>query len=152
MITYVKGDIFLGKEDVLVHGCNCFHTMGSGVAAKVKEYYPEAFEADKTLEDSYGLVTKLGHYTFVTLEHKVYPPKPITVINAYTQYKYGVDTAHAEYSAIYQVMGHICSDVPDNKSIAMPKIGCGLGGRDWAVVEKILNTVFWSQEIFVYEL
>lgn len=151
MITYVKGDIFQGQEDIIVHGCNCFHKMGSGFAAQVKEYYPEAFQADKAVIGSHGHVLKLGHYTFATVEHMAYPNEVVTIINAYTQYKYGRDTAHAEYTAIYQVMERIRDDFPD-ETIAMPKIGCGLGGREWDVVQYIVDTVFGQREIFVYEL
>jgi len=30
-------DIFTFKSDVLIHGCNCFNTMGSGVAKQIKK-------------------------------------------------------------------------------------------------------------------
>lgn len=46
MIEYVNGDIFKGKDDVIVHGCNCFCNMGAGIALQVAKYYPEAKNID----------------------------------------------------------------------------------------------------------
>lgn len=34
----------------------------------------------------------------------------------------------------------------------MPRIGCGLAGGDWSIVEKILNNVFDDRTIYVYDL
>ena len=36
MIKYIKGDLIKlaqkGKFDIIAHGCNCFCTMGAGIA------------------------------------------------------------------------------------------------------------------------
>jgi len=41
----VEGDLIkmaLGGEfDLIVHGCNCFCTMGAGIAKTIREYFPE---------------------------------------------------------------------------------------------------------------
>lgn len=37
IVNYIKGDIvalFL-EGNIIAHGCNCFHTMGSGVAGQL---------------------------------------------------------------------------------------------------------------------
>ncbi len=36
-------------------------------------------------------------------------------------------------------------------TVGMPRIGCGLAGGDWAVVEKILNRIFGPRLIYVYD-
>ena len=40
-----------GEFDVIIQGCNCFHTMGAGIAKYIKQDFPEAFAADKQFED-----------------------------------------------------------------------------------------------------
>lgn len=35
-----------GDFDVIVHGCNCFCTMGAGIALQIKHHFPEAYYAD----------------------------------------------------------------------------------------------------------
>jgi len=46
----IKGDLIAlalsGKFDVIVHGSNCFCTMGAGIAKTIKETFPAAYRAD----------------------------------------------------------------------------------------------------------
>ena len=49
IVKYIKGDIvalFL-QGNIIAHGCNCFHTMGSGVAGQLARAYPKILEIDK---------------------------------------------------------------------------------------------------------
>jgi O-acetyl-ADP-ribose deacetylase (regulator of RNase III) len=32
-----------GEFDLIVHGCNCFCTMGGGIAKGIKREFPEAY-------------------------------------------------------------------------------------------------------------
>jgi O-acetyl-ADP-ribose deacetylase (regulator of RNase III) len=61
MIEYINGDVLNSGEPIVVHGCNCFNTMGSGIAKQVSIEYPEATIAD--YETVPGDVNKLGRYT-----------------------------------------------------------------------------------------
>lgn len=36
-----------GQFDRIAHGCNCYCTMGAGIAKAVMEVFPSAFEADR---------------------------------------------------------------------------------------------------------
>ena len=58
----VTGDLIAlaeaGQFDVIVHGCNCFHAMGAGVAAAIASRYPSALTADKATD--FGDAAKLG--------------------------------------------------------------------------------------------
>ena len=42
----VKGDLLqMGKDgtfDIILHGCNCFNTMGAGIAAQIATKFPDA--------------------------------------------------------------------------------------------------------------
>ena len=46
----IKGDLIQlaknGEFDVIIHGCNCFCTMGAGIAKTIKDIFPEAYKAD----------------------------------------------------------------------------------------------------------
>ena len=59
-LKYRMGDLVKDAHnyDVIVHGCNCFNTMGAGIALAVKRKYPEAYEVDKRTK--YGDINKLG--------------------------------------------------------------------------------------------
>jgi O-acetyl-ADP-ribose deacetylase (regulator of RNase III) len=148
MIKYVQGDLFEAPEDLIAHGCNCRNGFGSGVAAAMARKYPKAKAEfhDKFEEDGW----RLGDVQFVQLvakDHKY-------IANCATQYAYlprGVK--HADYDAIRTCMEKV-KEFAKAKSltIAMPKIGAGLAGGDWTVIEKILEEVFSDYDATVYYL
>ncbi len=78
-----KGDLIqkarAGEFDVLVHGCNCFCTMGAGIAKTIKQVFPAAYQAD--LATVAGDKTKLGSYSMASVEAA---EKPLVIVNAYT--------------------------------------------------------------------
>ena len=37
MIRYIEGDIFKSDCEVIVHGCNCVHNFGAGIALTVRK-------------------------------------------------------------------------------------------------------------------
>lgn len=128
----VEGDLLTlaerGKFDVIVHGCNCQNTMGSGIARQVKERYPEAFQADYAyhLEMEKYPYNKLGNYTIA----KVFSESNFLIVNAYTQYEYlprGVDHfEYASFAVILQKLAHFYG----NYDFGFPYIGMGLAGGD----------------------
>lgn len=148
MINYIKGNIFKGHEDVLIHGCNCFHTMGKGIALQVKKLYPEAYEADK--KTTYGVENKLGSFSFWYGQHKYYAPKSIIIVNAYTQFFYNAYRPFS-YKALSEVLPKIFHTFTI-QSIAMPKIGTGLAGGNWERISDIINECSKNRDIKIYIL
>jgi O-acetyl-ADP-ribose deacetylase (regulator of RNase III) len=139
----ITGDIIklaiAGQFDVIIQPCNCFCTMGSGPTKKglakgIKDTFPEAYAADcATIK---GDIKKLGTFTFAEINRFA---KPLVVVNAYTQYRYGVDKRHVDYDAVRRVMTAIQKQF-SGRIIGYPKIGCGLAGGDWSIIEPIINT------------
>lgn len=144
MIEYIKGDVLNSGEAVVIHGCNCFNTMGSGVARQVLEEYREAAIVDA--ETVPGDVSKMGTYTTAVGKNGT------RIINAYTQYHYSRQKVNVDCVALECVMMLICNDFPDQKVFAMPKIGAGLAGGDWNIIEEILIRVSnkWNRTFRVY--
>lgn len=146
MIIYRKGDIieaFKNEEiDVLVHGCNACGVMGSGIAKQIKEEFPEAFEAYKKYEKDYGL--KLGTCSF-------FRTGPFTtIVNMVTQDKYlPRDQRHFSYDYFDNALQQLRLE---RGRIGMPKIGAGLGGGNWTVIEAIINSHFKDRDVYIYEL
>lgn len=154
-MKYIKGNLIkLAKEghfDVIVHGCNCLHIMGAGIAAQIAKEFPEAFDADGKTE--IGSREKLGSYSMARIPSKhvalisiseerglAIDPKYLTVVNAYTQYGLGsrYNECPTDYEAVRLVFRSIAKDFA-GKKVGIPKIGCGLGGGDWSIVEQIIN-------------
>lgn len=156
MIKYEIGNLVKSDCDVIIHGCNCFHTMGSGIAKEIKEDYPAAYAADKVT--SWGGISKLGKISYIDIRNKYFPDKKIRVVNAYTQYKYGREEGkvYADYDAIQSALQKVNDMFPveffPNIKIGMPKIGAGLAQGDWTIIEAIINKVFSSRTVYVYSL
>lgn len=147
MINYYIGDVIKAFLDIkepviLIHGCNCFNTMGAGIAKQIKEQFPEVYEADcKTIS---GDRNKLGTYTYYQFDNKI-------VINAYTQYNYSSHKPQLDYFALGTVLEQIKQDFPNYK-IIMPKIGAGLAGGNWDIISSIIEQIFPNSIIDVYSL
>ena len=150
-IIYKKGcliqGLFDGEVDAIAHQANCFNTMGSGVAKTIKAYFPAAYTADRVTKR--GDINKLGTYT---VSHK-----PFTVYNLYGQYNYGRANwvVYTKYSALKQALEACVDDLVNNlgkRTLGIPKIGCGLAGGDWDIVEEQILKKLEGIDIVVYEL
>lgn len=138
----IKGDLIKlaldGKFNVIIHGCNCFHTMNSGIARQMRETFPQALEIDKALT-KYGDPNKLGTFTaFVETSSK---NTNFTVVNAYTQFKYGYKGAqYCDYDAISNVFKKVRETFGNQElKFGYPRIGAGLGGGDWFTISRIID-------------
>lgn len=120
-----------GKFDVIIHGCNCFHVMGGGIAYQIKNKFPQAYDAD--LKTGRGDRSKLGTYSFAH-----HPKANLTIVNAYTQYAFGRDRVHVNYPAIRSVFRAIRLNFAGQK-IGYPMIGAGLAGGDWNAISSIIE-------------
>ena len=133
MLEFLDGDVLNSGERVVVHGCNCKNAMGAGIAAQVREQYPEAYQVDQLTQ--WGDKTKLGTYTTAVGKNGT------RIVNAYTQYDYSRGPVNVDSVAVECVLMTVCNDFPEEPVIAMPRIGAGLAGGDWNIIEKILLRV-----------
>jgi O-acetyl-ADP-ribose deacetylase (regulator of RNase III) len=129
LVTLARDDAF----DVIVHGCNCFHTMGAGIAKAIAKAFPAAYMAD--LDTPYGTTSKLGTISAATIIRQ--NGKELTIVNAYTQYRYG-GGHDLDMTALERVLRLVNARF-QGKSIGMPRIGCGLAGGDWEEVKKAIH-------------
>ncbi len=102
----VKGDLIklaLEKRfDVIIHGCNCYCTMGAGIAKAIQNEFTEAYEADCKTDK--GNKEKLGDFSFAKVIRNNHS---ITVINAYTQYHYKGTGVKVDYESVRLVFKKI---------------------------------------------
>jgi O-acetyl-ADP-ribose deacetylase (regulator of RNase III) len=115
--------------DVIVHGCNCFCTMGSGIAKSIKSIFPEAYTAD--LYTLVGDKSKLGTITFATIGNLI-------VVNAYTQFDFGGIQPNVNYVALRSCF-KIIKQKFTGKRIGYPAIGVGLAGGYWEIISEIID-------------
>ena len=133
----IEGDLIKlaieGEFDVIIHGCNCFGSMGAGIAKSIKNTFPEAYEAD--LKTELGSRDKLGSISYVTVQRG---ENEITVVNGYTQYDAGGRGVLVDYFAVHSVMNEVKNRF-SGKRIGYPMIGAGLASGDWDVISEIIS-------------
>ena len=131
MLQHAKGNLIdmaeAGQFDIIVHGCNCQNTMGSGIAKEIRERYPGVYHADGLATQQWkNPVAKLGNFSTYATAANGYP---FVVINAYTQLHYlprGID--HFEYESFYLILKKLVS--LGGVRFGFPYIGMGLAGGD----------------------
>jgi O-acetyl-ADP-ribose deacetylase (regulator of RNase III) len=124
--------------DYLLHGCNCMKTFGAGFAKKLKEKYPEANAADQN--NPLPAYSKIGSYSYSVIQH--FLAGPLIIVNLYTQYDYGTTCRKGEYGSIKRSLEMFARDFcTTGKTIGLVKLGCGLGGCSWGIVENIVEEV-----------
>lgn len=146
MLKHAKGNLLdlavAGHFDLIVQGCNCQVTMGSGIAKEIRERFPEAYQADiQYLMDIDGRrpapVFKLGNYSMAPVYGQ--GRTLFTIINAYTQVHYlprGVD--HFEYESFKIILRKLLVAYGDRR-FGFPYIGMGLAGGNKERIMKILE-------------
>lgn len=146
----IQGDLIelalKGRFDVIAHGCNCFCTMGAGIAPKMAN----AFGCDTFPKENLrykGNIDKLGTIDFmyrcIEDAFEIQDVKTVIVVNAYTQYYYGKNhfdgvSKPIDYEALTLCMRKI-NHIFKGKHIGLSQIGCGLAGGDWNIVKSIIQ-------------
>jgi O-acetyl-ADP-ribose deacetylase (regulator of RNase III) len=145
MKTYdeVDGDLIklalAGEFDVIAHGCNCFSTMGAGIAPQMaKAFGCDLYEMEK---ETHFPLNKLG-----CIDYQVWwldPDSELIVVNAYTQYSYGRNHSDGvakpvDYHAILMCFKKM-NEAFCGMHIGLPWIGCGLAGGERKIVKYLIK-------------
>ena len=146
MIRFTSGNILESEAEALVNTVNCVGVMGRGLALQFKNAFPENFDEYKHACDRGEVV--LGKM-FIT------EPKPPNVPNFIVNFptkrhwknKSRIDDIELGLVDLREEIDLRCI-----ASIAIPPLGCGLGGLHWPVVRRLIVDVLLPtySEIIVY--
>jgi len=136
MIEITKGDILQAEAEALVNTVNCVGVMGRGIALQFKKEFPENFTAYKAACDKGTLHP--GKMLVVDLQHL---QSPRYVINFPTKRHW---KGKSRIEDIERGLVALVEEVRARKipSIAIPPLGCGLGGLDWREVRPLIEHAF----------
>lgn len=136
MIEYKTGDILGERSQALVNTVNCVGVMGRGVALQFKKAFPDNFKA-------YEQACKLGKVVPGTMfVHETNSPtNPRFIINFPTKRHW---RGNSRIEDIESGLRALVSDLRrlSIESVAIPALGCGLGGLDWNRVRPLIETAF----------
>lgn len=148
MITIEKGNVLEAEAEALVNTVNCVGFMGKGIALQFKKAYPENFaayqKACRAHEVQPGRMFVFDRSSMLDVKY---------IVNFPTKRHWRGDSP---YEDIEIGLEALVADVPrlGIRSIAIPPLGCGLGGLDWARVRPMIERAFEALpdlEVLLYE-
>lgn len=140
MITYHDGNIFDSDAKIICHQVNTYGVMGAGIAAEVKERFPEVYEEYNTFCAANSQEMLLGAVLFSNARNGF-------IANCFSQR--GMNTDYGLFTAVMGVVRNWAEE-HGNAKIAIPyKMGCGIAGGDWDTVEQIIHNVFDCSDLEV---
>ncbi|MBZ0258634.1 macro domain-containing protein, partial [bacterium] len=125
MIEFATGNLLKADAEALVNTVNCVGFMGKGIALQFKQAFPENFK-------SYERACKKGEVKigeiFVHDQHSMINPKYIFNFPTKNHWK-----GKSKIEDIKSGLDSLVKNIKrfGIKSIAIPPLGCGLGGLEW---------------------
>jgi O-acetyl-ADP-ribose deacetylase (regulator of RNase III) len=154
-IKIIKGDILTVEFGVIVHGVNCFGVFNAGIAKQIRQKYPEVCSDYLRIYKDYGGYRYKGDRNLLGTIQICSVSNDLYFVNAFTQLNYGNDgKKYVSYDAIDNAFAAIARAIDTDSNIHFPKIGCGLAGGEWSVVQSIIehrlkdfpNKFLWIKE------
>lgn len=140
-IIYKTGNIFTSEAPIIGHGVNAEGAMGSGIAVQFKQRYPKMHTFYKNLCATTTQPEQLAGQVAMWVEDFYTGQDPYIVANIFSQVKMG---ANAKYEWAFEGIKSsiIFAEVNGHDTIALPQIGCGVGGLDWPVMSRSIERYF----------
>jgi O-acetyl-ADP-ribose deacetylase (regulator of RNase III) len=133
MVKFVRdGNLLEADVDALVNTVNTKGVMGKGIALQFKRAFPDNYKAYRAACEAGDV--QLGRM-FVTAEGLI---SPRLIINFPTKGHWKSRSRLGDIEAGLQDLRRVVADY-DIKSLALPPLGCGLGGLAWADVRPLIE-------------
>lgn len=143
MIEFIQGDIFDTPADIRVNTVNCVGAMGAGVALAFKKRYPEMFK-DYQGACRRGQIRPGKMHVWRSLEG-------VWIINFPTKRDWREPSRYEDIDAgLDDLRQYLDSVAP--VTVALPALGCGNGGLDWARVSDMIRQKLDGVNAHVYVL
>lgn len=154
MIHYQIGDatcptIHDGTR-VIAHVCNDAGKWGAGFSGAVSDRWkePEVFYRSQYRRARFSF--KLGEVQWVFVE------TDLAIVNMIAQHdtRSKKNPKPIRYDALESCLNKLvesCQDLGD-VTLHMPRIGSGLAGGDWGLIESLIDEICWDFDVYVYDL
>ena len=145
MINFTRGDIFAQPAEAIVNPVNCVGVMGRGLALQFKRRHPDAFLAHR----------------HACAQGRVRPGRVFVFDTGCDGPRWIVHFPTKRHWRDRSVIGDIEAGLRDLaatiarqgiRSIAIPPIGCGLGGLHWRAVRPLVTACLAGMPVTVIVL
>lgn len=160
MIEYVTGNIFDSGCFTAINPVNCVGVMGAGLAKQFKDRYPEMFSWYQEKCSSEKI--KLGQIDIWINPNAFRSDIRCTDYGEFAEIicmptkNHWKDSSDLNWIilALQDLREYVTVNYAPSCSIAIPKIGCGLGGLNWETqvkpeIEKYLGDLEHNIKVFV---
>lgn len=130
-IQHVVGDLLESDEEIIAHGCNTVGVMGAGIALAVKRKWGEA------IYDPYEFACADGEFIAGAAQRVDVGDK--VIYNLATQRDPGRSARYWWVLMSFANMFERMHMMGDPARVAVPRIGCGIGGLEWSGVEHAIR-------------
>lgn len=133
MICETDGDLLVADVDAVVNAVNTVGVMGKGIALQFKRRYPENFTA-------YAAACKAGQVrvgTMFVFDSGRIGDRPRWVINFPTKAHWRSNSKLVDVENGLDDLVRVIAELGVT-SIAVPALGCGLGGLSWDEVRPLI--------------
>lgn len=136
MIRFVDGDIFESGAEALVNPVNCVGVMGAGLARQFKERFPANYRLYARECRSGRMVPGVVLPTWTGIDRG-----PRWIINVPTKEDF---RRPSRLGWVQDGLLDLARVVESKEiaSVAIPMLGCGLGGLDWSDVRPLVVDAF----------
>lgn len=140
MIEYRNGDIFDDNAEAIVNTVNCVGVMGRGIALQFKKRFPDNFEAYETVCKRREMIPGK---MFVYETGSMMNPKYIINFPTKRHWRGASRMEDIEFG-----LANLVEVIRNNRitSVAIPPLGCGLGGLEWSLVKTKMETILGKLE------
>jgi O-acetyl-ADP-ribose deacetylase (regulator of RNase III) len=156
MITYLTGDATkpnVPGPKIIAHITNDEGGWGAGFVLALNKLSSEPKKMYKSMYNYWTMRNKLlfiplGTVNYARVNHDLY------VANMTAQHR---TITSVNKPICYKSVEHCLRNVSEfarreGATIHMPRIGCGLAGGNWSVIESIIDDVLYHENVFVYDL
>ena len=130
VIEFVPGDLLAADVEALVNAVNTVGVMGKGLALQFKRAYPTAYAEYRRACEAHEV--NLGRMHVVEVGERL-------IINFPTKGHWRAKSRLGDIEAGLDDLVRILNE-RQVKSVAIPPLGCGLGGLEWEDVRPRIET------------
>jgi O-acetyl-ADP-ribose deacetylase (regulator of RNase III) len=134
-----EGDLFTTEAPAIGHGVNVKGVMGAGIARQFADRYPAMKLAYVRLCQNYLLLPGEVFAWYSDQEERM-------IFNLTTQEQPGKDARLLWLIASVSKALMLCEET-DMETLALPQIGCGIGGLKWDEVKAALKILAESSTV-----
>lgn len=153
MIHYLSGDATAPVGDgqkIIAHVCNDAGGWGRGFVLALSKRWPEPEQAYREWARTFGYSLPLGAVQLVLVDDG------LMVANMVAQHHWTFDTEGnppIRYDALAHALGAVAQEAQvTDASVHMPRIGCGLAGGKWEIIEPLIEEKMSALDVYVYTL